>query len=115
MNPVVPILLLFTAAFQSASVRVEPSFGVAGNIGTWTVTYEVGASGMRPGGAVRVQLPDTWHAGERNSANRLQATDPKADHYVSARASRPDVKTYACGNVARFEVASSSRGRVRSG
>ena len=91
MNSIVPILLLLTLAPQNDSVRVDPSFGVAGNFGTWTVTYEIGASGMRPGGCVRVQLPDTWHAGERNSANRLQATDPKADHYVSARASRPDV------------------------
>ena len=67
MNSIVPILLLLTLAPQNDSVRVEPSFGVAGNFGTWTVTYEVGASGMRSGGCVRVQLPDTWHAGERNS------------------------------------------------
>ena len=39
-----------------------------------------------------MQLPDTWHAGLRNSANRLQATDPAGDHYVSAEASRAGVR-----------------------
>ncbi len=39
-----------------------------------------------------MQLPDTWHAGLRNSANRLQASDPADDHYVSAEASRAGVE-----------------------
>ncbi len=86
LNSIVPMLLVLTVAVQSDSVRVEPSFGVAGNFGTWTVTYQVGRDGILPGGGLRVQLPDTWHAGERNSANRLQATDPTADHYISATA-----------------------------
>ena len=87
------VLVVATRSYaQKSAVRVEPSFGVAGNFGTWTVTYEVGAAGLQRGGGVRVQLPDSWHSGERNSANRLQATDPTADHYVSARCSRADVR-----------------------
>lgn len=74
------------------SVTVTPDVGMAGNYGTWTVTYRVGTDGVATGGGIRVQLPDTWHAGDRNSANRLQALDPAADHYVSARASRSDVR-----------------------
>ena len=89
MTFVVVLFLALSAVWQSDSVRVDPQTGVAGHFGTWTVTYEVGASGLRRGGTVRIQLPDTWHAGERNSANRLQATDPAADHYVDARVSRP--------------------------
>ena len=92
MTFVVVLLLALTAVWQSDSVRVDPQTGVAGHFGTWTVTYEVGASGLRRGGTVRIQLPDTWHAGERNSANRLQATDPTADHYVGVRVSRPGVQ-----------------------
>ena len=88
----IPVALILTFAAQSDSVRVEPAFGIAGDFGTWTVTYEVGSSGVQRGGSIRVQLPDTWHAARRNSANRLQATDPTDDHYVSARASRSDVR-----------------------
>jgi hypothetical protein len=85
-------LYLRAASYQDGEVRVSPDSSVAGNFGTWTVTYRVGASGIAEGGGVRVQLPDSWHAGDRNSANPLQATDPRRDHYVSARASRGDVK-----------------------
>ncbi len=74
------------------SVSVHPDVGVSGEYGTWTVTYEVGEAGLLEGGAIRVQLPDAWHAGDRNSANPLQATRPTADHYISARCSREDVK-----------------------
>ena len=88
----VALALAFTAPAEPDRVRVTPAGGVAGHYGTWTVTWTAGAGGLRTGGAVRVQLPDTWHAGERNSANRLQATDPLGDHYVSARVSRPGAR-----------------------
>ncbi len=71
---------------------VVPSSGIAGHYGTWIVRFEVGPEGISQGGGIRVQLPDSWHAGGRNSANRLQSSDPSADHYVSARASRGDVR-----------------------
>jgi len=38
-----------------------------------------------------VQLPDSWHSGIRNSANRLQASDPNGDNYVSAHCSRAGI------------------------
>jgi len=74
------------------SVAVRPHVGIAGDFGTWTVTYRVGSTGIAQGGGIRVELPDTWHAGDRNSANSLQATDPRRDHFVSATTSRPGVK-----------------------
>ena len=80
------------SAPERGSVTVAPEVGMAGNYGTWTVTWRVGRDGVATGGGIRVQLPDTWHAGDRNSANRLQALDPRADHYVSARVSRSDVR-----------------------
>ena len=79
------------AAVPDGKVTVHPAVGVAGNFGTWTLTYRVGRSGIRRGGGIRVQLPDTWHAAPRNSGKRLQATDPQGDHYVSARTSRRGV------------------------
>ena len=89
-----PLALVFVLAVaaQPDAVRVKPTFGIAGHFGTWTITYEVGSRSLEPGGSIRVQLPDTWHASERNSGNRLQATDPMDDHYISARASRTDVR-----------------------
>ena len=102
MRVIVPVSFIIvvlgaacTALAQRDAVRVDPATGIAGHYGTWTVTYQVGTAGLRPGGAVRVQLPDTWHAGERNSANRLQATDAAGDHYVSAHASRSGVRVTA--------------------
>ena len=71
---------------------MTPDSGTSGEFGTWTVVYTVGAREILEGGGIRVQLPDAWHAGPRNSANRLQATDPTDDHFVSARASREGVK-----------------------
>jgi hypothetical protein len=70
------------------TLTVTPNQGTAGDYGTWTVTYKAGKSGIRKNGGIRVQLPDSWHSGIRNSANRLQASDSKAGNYVSAHCSR---------------------------
>ena len=88
---VVACVLALSAVQPRETVTVSPAFGIAGNYGTWTVTYTVGPGGIAPGGALRVQLPDTWHAGERNSGNRLQASDPTDDHYIAAYGSGTDV------------------------
>jgi hypothetical protein len=74
------------------TAEVTPEVGTAGNFGTWTVTVTVGPDGIEEGGSVRVQLPDSWHAGGRNSANPLQASDPGADHYVSAQSPNTNVR-----------------------
>jgi len=70
---------------------VMPDHGICGEYGTWTVTYKVGENGIQPGGFIRVQLPDNWHAGPRNSGNGLQTTNPSGNNYVTAQASRPGV------------------------
>lgn len=79
----------------SGSVGIAPGWGVSGEYGTWTVTLAVGQGGIASGGGIRVQLPDAFHAGERNSANRLQATEPQSPHFVSAGCSRAGVKVRA--------------------
>ena len=95
MGFLLALFLALPALLQTDGLRVEPTWGIASHYAMWTVTYEVGPGGLRAGGALRVQLPDTWHAGLRNSANRLQATDPAGDHYVSAEASRTGVRLTA--------------------
>ena len=92
---VVVCVLAVGAVQPRETVAVSPPFGIAGHYGTWTVTYTVGPGGIAPGGALRVQLPDTWHAGERNSASRLQASDPTDDHYLAAYGSGTDVRIEA--------------------
>ena len=74
------------------NVTVSPAEGTAWEYGTWTVTYKVGKSGIRKEGGIRVQLPDSWHAGIRNSANRLQASNPEMDNYVTSSCSRTGVR-----------------------
>ena len=92
---VVAGMLAVGAVQPRETVTVSPPFGIAGHYGTWTVTCTVGRGGIAPGGALRVQLPDTWHAAERNSASRLQASDPTDDHYLAAYGSGTDVRIEA--------------------
>ncbi len=77
---------------SGGSVTVSPVEGVAGEHGTWTVTYRVGTNGIRQHGGVRVQLPDSWHAGIRNSANYRQSSESHGEDYISSRGSRPCVR-----------------------
>ena len=65
-------------------VQVSPDVGVSGEFGTWTVSYTVGDGGIARNGGIRVQLPDTWHAGAKNSARRLQASRPAEENYISS-------------------------------
>ena len=76
---------------SGGSVSVSPVEGVAGEHGTWTVSYRVGSKGIKQHGGVRVQLPDSWHAGIRNSANRLQSSNPRGENYISSECSRAGV------------------------
>ncbi len=91
-RPRLPPPLIDPEPTSAGSLHVDPDHGVSGEFGTWTVRYVIGAPGIPQGGGIRLQLSDAWHAGPRNSANRLQATDPKDDHYVSASASRESVR-----------------------
>jgi hypothetical protein len=75
---------------HTGHIRVSPGSGIAGEYGTWTVTYVAGET-IKEGGGIRVQLPEAWHAGQRNSANRLQATAPTEPNYISARCSNSNV------------------------
>ena len=80
---------------RAGSIHVAPDHGTSGEYGTWKVTYRVGSGGIATGGGIRVQLPDSWHAGPRNSAHRLQATDPTDEHYVSALTDRDGARVEA--------------------
>ena len=64
---------------------------VVGSWGTCTLTYTVGDEPIEELGGIRVQLPEPFHAGIRNSAFRVQATHPREPNFVAASTSRPDV------------------------
>jgi len=77
---------------EAGSATVEPSDAVAGEFGTWTVTWTAPWGGLASGASLHVELPDSWNYGERNSLKVLQTTDPAADNYVSATSSASDVR-----------------------
>lgn len=77
---------------SGGTVSVNPKEGIAGEHGTWTVTYRVGPNGIKQHGGIRVQLPDSWHAGIRNSANRLQSSNAHGENYIVSRCSREGVR-----------------------
>jgi hypothetical protein len=94
LQPTLLVALFLSLSFLAQTgekIEVHPARGVAGNYGTWHVIYTAGPKGISERGGIRVQLPDSWHAGPRNSANPLQATHPARDHYISARSSNPTV------------------------
>ena len=80
------------ASCETGSAGVEPSEGGAGEFGSWKVTWTAPKGGRSAGGSVYVQLPNSWHYGERNSLRVLQSSDPAADNYVSAVTSASDVQ-----------------------
>ncbi len=81
----VPEAIMIPEAYATVgTAAVNPDKGISGEHGTWTVTYTVGESGIVQGGGIRVELPDEWHSGPKNSGNRLQTKDPKLDNYITA-------------------------------
>jgi len=89
--PVAAVPAVLGPDTSGGSVTVSPNEGTAGQHGTWTVTYRVGSNGIKQHGGVRVELPDSWHAGIRNSANLLQSSDPRGENYVAAHCTREGV------------------------
>lgn len=86
-----PEPVMLQSRISKGSANVIPDHGTSGEFGTWNVRYLVGPGGIRAGGGIRVQLPDSWHAGPRNSANRLQNSDPADEHFVTATTSSSNV------------------------
>src|SRR5688500_1257585 len=66
---------------------------VAGEFGTWTVTYTAGRFGIDDGGAVRIAIHQTCDVGAP------QLTDPAGEDYCSVRWSTPA----PCRLVAQYE------------
>ena len=86
-----PLPVVLPEKIHSGELSISPDHGTVGEFGTWTLTYRVGAEPIKTGGGLRVELPKAWHTGLRSSAFRLQTSDHRADHYVSARCSNPAV------------------------
>lgn len=76
----------------NGSAVIHPDAAVSGQYGTWVVTYTVGKEGIQTGGGIRVQMPDEWHAGPRNSANQLQTQDPVDNNYITAHTSNDEAE-----------------------
>ncbi|MBI1390994.1 MAG: DUF3604 domain-containing protein [bacterium] len=82
------------AAKPFAQASITPDYGVAGEYGSWTLHLRLNET-LDTGGVLRAEFPDVWFSGPRNSANRLQSTDPKGDFYVSADCSNSGVEIKA--------------------
>lgn len=89
-----------SAQAGSGSAALVPNRASVLDWASIQLVYRVGQSGMVQGGAIRVQFPKSWHPWLPLPA-APQATDPAADHYVTAQASRPGVTvTVGIANVA---------------
>jgi hypothetical protein len=89
----VPVAPFIEEGFLGAGrVTVSPGTGIAGRFGTWSVRYTVGSVAVDELGGIRVQLPEEWHAGIRNSAFRAQSSQPREQGFIRGRSSRGDVE-----------------------
>jgi len=88
--PVAP--LIDEGLLGAGRVTVSPNAGIAGRFGTWHVRYTVGSVPVDELGGIRVQLPEEWHSGIRNSAFRAQGTNAREPGYIHGRCSRADVE-----------------------
>lgn len=88
--PISPEILPGT--IESGQTSVKPDSRVAGEYGTWVVTYRAGRNDICTGGGLRVQLPADCFAGPRNSPIAVQATEPNHPNYVSATCSNAGVE-----------------------
>ena len=70
---------------------ITPDNGIAGQFGSWTISYEAGRQGIKTGGGIKIELPDAWYAGLRNSTTRLQTSDPADNNYITANISNSGV------------------------
>ena len=86
--PIAP--LIDPEPITSGRVTVSPSVGTVGRYGTWRIRYDVGDQPIDELGGIRIQLPEEWHAGIRNSAFRVQATRPREPGFINAACSRSD-------------------------
>ena len=79
------------AADGEGSVKVVPAFSVAGKSGTWSVTYTAGASGLKTGGSIRIELPTGW---SDSRFSEPQFTKPDAAHYTTIATSSSSAQLY---------------------
>ena len=99
---------------QLGSVTISPDTGEVGTWGTWVAAFTVGAGGIATGGGIQMSLPVRWHQWIRNSARKMQTTDPTDAFYVSARTSRSDV-TLRCELADATEVEFPKMNRMNLG
>jgi len=81
---VLPNPRLLSESITAGQITLVPNQATAGELGTWKVHYQVGERPIKTGGGIRIQLPEAFHAGIRNSAFPLQATRPDFPNYVKA-------------------------------
>ena len=99
---------------QLGSVTISPDTGEVGTWGTWVAAFTVGTGGIATGGGIQMSLPVRWHQWIRNSARKMQTTDPTDAFYVSARTSRSDV-TLRCELADATEVEFPKMNRMNLG
>ncbi|MCI0625605.1 MAG: hypothetical protein L0387_28825, partial [Acidobacteria bacterium] len=80
------------AADGEGTAKLSPSRSRVNSVGTWTVTYTVGTSGLKEGGGIKVQFPVSWFSHAFSNIKAVQHDNPDKNHYVTVQASRQDVK-----------------------
>ncbi|MCI0625607.1 MAG: DUF3604 domain-containing protein [Acidobacteria bacterium] len=81
------------AADGEGVAKLVPVRSEVNTIGTWTVSYTVGSSGIAEKGAIKVQFPPSWFMHPFPLSKAVQIDHPRKNHYVTAKVSRQTVKS----------------------
>lgn len=80
---------------DTGTATLTPTTATAGEYGTWNIIYTIGPEGIAANGGLRVQMPDVFHAGPRNSAIALQHIDSTFPNYITATSSNTNANITA--------------------
>lgn len=85
--PFDPPPLRFVPEDGEGRVSLSPSSFLPAAIGTYTLRFKVGPSGIAEGGGIRVAFPKAWFTNPFPLPKELQQTDPEAPHHVGVTSS----------------------------
>lgn len=80
------------AGAGEGAAALTPSLLRPAQLGTFTLSYTVGPSGIAAGGGIMVDFPKAWFTNPVPLVKPVQTTEPEGFHYIGAAASRAGAK-----------------------
>ncbi len=95
---VINLTILFCAVSRSMAGQgqavVLPDTVIVGDFGTFKIVVTIGESGIKIGGAIKIQFPNGWYASPwpEGKLKNIQFTNPEGNHFAEVNLSRAESK-----------------------